>query len=49
MNVHVALLVIKFKALLVLLVSKEVFKSISVYLVLLLVKELVDSLIMLTS
>ena len=49
MNVHVAILVIRFKAFLVLLVSMEVFKAISVYLVLLLVKELIDSLIMLTS
>ena len=49
MNVHVAILVIRFKAFLVLLVSMEVFKAISVYFVLLLVKELVDSLIMLHS
>ena len=49
MNVHVAILVIRFKAFLVLLVSMEVFKAISVYLVLLLVKELIDSLIMLRS
>ena len=49
MNVHVAILVIRFKAFLVLLVSVEVIKAISVYFVLLLVKELVDSLIMLTS
>ena len=49
MNVHVAILVIRFKAFLVLLVSMEVFKAISLYFVLLLVKELVDSLIMLTS
>ena len=49
MNVHVAILVIRFKAFLVLLVSMEVFKAISVYIVLLLVKELVDSLIMLHS
>ena len=48
-NVHVAILVIRFKAFLVLLVSMEVFKAISVYIVLLLVKELVDSLIMLHS
>ena len=52
MNVHVAILVIRFirfKAFLVLLVSMEVFEAISVYFVLLLVKELVDSLIMLHS
>ena len=49
MNVHVAILVIRFKAFLVLLVSMEVFKAFSVYIVLLLVKELVDSLIMLHS
>ena len=49
MNVHVAILVIRFEAFLVLLLSMEVFKAISVYFVLLLVKELVDSLIMLTS
>ena len=49
MNVHVAILVIRFKAFLVLLVSMEVFKAISVYIVLLLVKEPVDSLIMLHS
>ena len=49
MNVHVAMLVIRFKAFLVLLVSMEVFEAISVYFVLLLVKELVDSLIMLHS
>ena len=49
MNVHVAILVIRFKAFLVLLVSMEVFEAISVYIVLLLVKELVDSLIMLHS
>ena len=49
MNVHVAILVIRFKAFLVLLVSMEVFKAISVYIVLLLVKELADSLIMLHS
>ena len=48
-NVHVAILVIRFKAFLVLLVSMEVFEAISVYIVLLLVKELVDSLIMLHS
>ena len=47
-NVHVAILVIRFKAFLVLLVSMEVFEAISVYFVLL-VKELVDSLIMLHS
>ena len=49
MNVHVAILVIRFKAFLVLLVSMEVFKAFSVYIVLLLVKELADSLIMLHS
>lgn len=49
MNVHVAILVIRFKAFLVLLVSMEVFNAFSVYIVLLLVKELVDSLIMLHS
>ena len=42
------ILVIRFKAFLVLLVSMEVFEAISVYFVLL-VKELVDSLIMLHS
>jgi len=39
-NVHVTILVIRFKAFLVLLVSMEVFKAISVYIVLLLVKDL---------